>query len=645
MYDAKSWQIKTLARVLSVNTTATLVFDDPKTANEILSSLSQQPTVDVACLFKDNGELFASYISPKLKKKDSKFPPLNKAIENEQSRFEQIRNNAISTAYTFPYEDNKHGTLYLRENLSVLKADLLDNVLVSIGVLIVSLGAGIALAGRLQKRFTRPIFALVETMRKVSENGDYSTRVTKDSEDELGSLQEGLNLMLKKIEHGQTELQKARNELEHRVEARTSELSNANNSLASEISHRKKTELKLREAKNQAEMASRAKSEFLANMSHEIRTPMTAILGYVDLLADDTISREELLSHVETIRRNGKHLLAIISDILDLSKIESGKMSVERIDMPLIPFLEEIRSLMLPTTEVKGLDLRISTGGLIPRLIQTDPFRLRQILINIIGNAVKFTKKGEIEVRVRMVDTLSVKNPRLEFSIRDTGIGMVQEQVDRIFLPFEQANSSSTRQFGGTGLGLAISRFFVEALGGEIHVKSKELQGSCFEFTIETGPITAGVMHSGEHFERKAPAKKSIPMAEQKLPFRILIAEDGLDNQRLFSTILSKSGANVTVVENGQLAIVAVYQAEENNQPYDLVLMDMQMPVCDGYEATRRLREAGYRLPIIALTAHAMVEDRDKCISSGCDDFVTKPIQREKLTKTILKHLLSDVSV
>ncbi len=641
LYEAKQWQLKTLADVLSENVTAALEFDDQKTAQEILTSLNQQPTIEMACIYGPKGELFASYLPLKDGKKAVSLPSLAQAQKPAEGFFSQLGDNAISLSDPILFDGEHLGTLYLRESLSELKADLISNVLVGVVVLTLSMGAGLILNGKLQKRFTQPIIGLVETMRRVGESGDYSVRVQKETDDEMGTLQECFNAMLNQIQTGQRDLQKAHDEMEACVEQRTGELSRTNQVLASEIKQRKKTEAQLRVAKEEAEAANRAKSEFLANMSHEIRTPMTAILGYVDLLDDPKITRDEMLDHVETVRRNGKHLLAIISDILDLSKIESGKMVIERIDMSLLPFLEDVRSFMTPNAQAKGLELRVTYQGPLPRLIQTDPFRLRQILINIIGNAIKFTQKGEVELLVRMANPLAVSDPRLEFIIRDTGIGMSKQQSAKIFQPFVQANTTSSRQFGGTGLGLAICQYFVNVLGGTIDVESEEYKGSAFRFTIETGPITSQVMCFPENLNRPVPTvKKAHSLSKQRLPYRILLAEDGIDNQRLFSTILKKAGADVTVVENGQRAILSVYQAEEENCPFDLILMDMQMPVCDGYEATRRLRDAGYRLPILALTAHAMVEDREKCLGAGCDDFVTKPIDREKFVQAILKNLL-----
>ena len=382
-----------------------------------------------------------------------------------------------------------------------------------------------------------------------------------------------------------------------------------------------------------AESATRAKSEFLANMSHEIRTPMTAILGFAEmLLGEPSIDRAppERVEAIRTIRRNGEYLLDLINDILDLSKIEAGRMEMERIDCPIIQLLSDVMSLMRVRADAKQLPVSIEYVSDIPELIRTDPLRLRQILINLVGNAIKFTETGAVRLVVQLVR--SPRTPLLCVDVIDTGIGLTSEQQSRLFQPFSQADSSTTRKFGGTGLGLMISKRLAEMLGGDITVTSALGKGSCFRATFETGDL-GGVKMIGAHCvsEGVVQAMPANPAANPiELTGRILLAEDGPDNQRLISFILKKAGADVTVVANGQLACDEALAAMANGNPFDIILMDMQMPVLDGYDATRRLRSAGYTHPIVALTAHAMEGDDAKCLAAGCDKYLTKPIDRAK---------------
>jgi PAS domain S-box-containing protein len=378
-----------------------------------------------------------------------------------------------------------------------------------------------------------------------------------------------------------------------------------------------------------AESATRAKSEFLANMSHEIRTPMTAIVGYADILAEG-LENPEHLEAVNTIRRNGAYLLEIINGILDLSKIEAGKLQVERIACAPGTVLAEAASLMRVRADAKGLALKLEYAGACPETISTDPARLRQILINLIGNAIKFTTAGEVRVVVRLVDGDS-SQPRLACDIVDTGIGMTSEQVERLFQPFSQADGSTSRKFGGTGLGLVISKRLAEMLGGDIRVTSAPGQGSTFTLTVDTGPLSgvALLAQPGEAVAAPSPVPPRGPRPSLKC--RILLAEDGPDNQRLIAFLLKKAGAEVALAENGQIACDKALAARDRDTPFDVILMDMQMPVMDGYEAARRLREKGYSGPIVALTAHAMADDRQRCLEAGCNDYATKPIDRDQL--------------
>jgi len=401
-----------------------------------------------------------------------------------------------------------------------------------------------------------------------------------------------------------------------------------------DIGDRKQNEDEMRTAKDAAEAASRAKSAFIANMSHEIRSPMTAILGYTDLLLDDSRTREEKKSHVQVIRRNGMHLLQLINDILDISKIEAGKLCVEKVDCDLPQLAAEIASMIRPKILEKGLDFRLVCDGEIPRTIRTDPLRLKQILANLLGNAVKFTLRGMITLRISC--QMHEDGSTILFDIADTGVGMTDEQMKRIFNPFTQADETTTRRFGGTGLGLTISKRLAKMLGGDITAESTSMLGSIFHATIDGGDLRGVPMvaDAGESFATPADDEESESGLKLRLTGRILLAEDGQDNQLLISLLLRDAGAEVTVADNGRMAVNLA-----TSQPFDLILMDMQMPELDGYAAAGELRDLGMTIPIIALTAHAMAGDREKCIQAGCTDYLTKPIEHDSMMRMCDKYL------
>ena len=405
-------------------------------------------------------------------------------------------------------------------------------------------------------------------------------------------------------------------------------------------------EAKLMKAIRAAEVANCAKNEFLANMSHEIRTPMTAILGYTELLLDPQTDHEQHTEYLNTISRNGNYLLAIINDILDLSKIEAGKMTLEKIDCQLMKVIEDVATLMRPRAAEKGLDIHVEYHHEVPKVIKNDSTRLRQILINLVSNAIKFTLDGSVKIVVRMADMENHSDKditptgKLHIEVIDTGIGMDQNMIDKLYQPFSQADSSTTRQFGGTGLGLTISERLAKMLGGKLAATSRPGQGSCFRLTVDTGPIDhlSFVSQKSSTDSQPVQSGSGAQWRTKALHGKVLLAEDCIDNQRLMQVVLRRMGFDVELAENGQIAYDKVVAAEQAQQPYDIILMDMQMPLLDGYQATLRLRQTGYDLPIIALTAYAMRGDRDKCLQAGCDDYATKPIQPQQLFQTLQQY-------
>ena len=389
-------------------------------------------------------------------------------------------------------------------------------------------------------------------------------------------------------------------------------------------------EAELVKAREAAESASQAKSEFLANMSHEIRTPLTAIIGFGEVVLDTSTPQTERNDAVHAIIRNGLHLQQIINDILDLSKIEANRMEVERIDVDVFALLADVQSIIGPQAASRNLEFTIEHKMPLPSRIRTDPLRLKQILINLCNNAIKFTRHGRV--------CLAVEYPgrsNMHFRVTDTGIGLSGDEISRLFQPFVQADSSTTRKYGGTGLGLAISRRLAEMLGGTIVVDSTPRQGSTFTVTVDAGAVSpSSLLFQIPSKSTKAPVSD---VKHIRLHGHVLLAEDTLEIQALFKKHIVASGAQITVVENGQLALDAALANE-----YDLILMDMQMPVMGGLEAVTRLRERGYRKPIVALTANAMKEDQERCARAGCDGFLAKPVQREALIQMLSQFLQRD---
>lgn len=384
---------------------------------------------------------------------------------------------------------------------------------------------------------------------------------------------------------------------------------------------------RIERARKNSDAANAAKGAFLANMSHEIRTPMTAILGYADLL--NGASPEEHDEYVDIIRSNGQMLLQIINDILDLSRIDSGRVEVERIACNVRQLVDEVALLLKDRAHAAGLELDVKVASTVPDVVMTDPTRVKQILVNLLGNAVKFTPTGTVRLSVEWTR----EDSKLHMLVADSGIGIEAEALRNLFDAFTQADCSTTRKYGGTGLGLSITRGLARLLGGDITAESVIGEGSTFTATVSAD---AAIATSAEFALKQVVEKKRSDF--DLTGVRVLLVDDGPDNRRLMSHHVRKAGATVTEAENGQIALDTYYAARETDEAFHVILMDMQMPILDGYSATTQLREAGEKIPVIALTAHTMTGDRERCLNAGCTAYLGKPINKVKLLTLVEKY-------
>lgn len=460
-----------------------------------------------------------------------------------------------------------------------------------------------------------PIESLGAASHRVGD-GDLSVYLPAHNNDEVGVLFNDFNHMVNQIRHYQDELEEYKHHLEDKVESRTRALETMNSQLESAIA--------------QAEQANQLKSRFLANMSHEIRTPLTAIMGFTEqLLLSKEAASDEL--HLATILRNSKHLLELINNILDLSKIEAEKLAVEKSPLDIVQLVHDIDSIIRPLSQEKNLKCEINYHLPLPKIINSDATRLKQILINIASNAVKFTEQGLISLDI----TYDTNSQSIEFAIKDSGIGMSEHEIERVFKPFEQADATTTRRFGGTGLGLCISKNLAQLLGGDVYLQSTPGVGSCFSVKIACNLVVENKTSMLTELSQLTLEKDTqLSFAANSFDANILVAEDNPDNQVLITLLLQTWGLDPDIANNGA---EAVEMALVND--YQVIIMDMQMPVMGGLEATQMLRHAAYDGPIIALTANVMKHDVDTYLKAGCNEALAKPIDKDALENVLVKYL------
>lgn len=608
--------ISCYAEMIGDNCRAALAFKDAKDAQETLTSLQAESSIAFACVYTKEGEVLAHYQHPGIA--DELSPP---ACHKEGYKFDS---NYFTLFKHISDGDEIIGTVYIQLDLREMQAALWQEAGLMVLIVLVCSLVAYLVSLRLQRVISGPILSLAKVAKTVSEEKGYSTRALKQSNDEVGSLIDAFNEMLDQIQDRDSALVDARQKLETKVSDRTADLTVANEQLKASI-------VQVRQLAERAVKADQAKSDFLANMSHEIRTPMNAIIGFSDILADEKLTGEQA-DYVNTIRDSGKHLLELINDILDFSKIEAGKLDIEMTEHSLRNLLARIESMMHPAAVEKNLEFEIKQDGDLPAIIRTDPDRLKQCLINLVSNAIKFTEHGHVHMKLSLEEHNN--QPHIRFDVEDTGIGISAEEQEEIFKSFTQADGSTTRKYGGTGLGLTITKQLAELLGGRLTVSSEKDKGSVFSLIIPAGVDVC----KQPTLDRDNVVDRADDDQEATEPSRfsghVLVADDVETNQMLSKFLLNRMGFEVTIAEDGSQAVEKALA-----EAFDLILMDMQMPNMNGYEATRALRKKGLTTPIIALTANAMKGDDKKCIEAGCNDYLPKPLDRRELFEKIRKHL------